>query len=54
MKKQYEKPNAEKIRFSIQEALMDEGDITTPTGSGTTSPDKPGWFAAQDNGYQLH
>lgn len=50
MKKQYEKPNAEQIRFAIRDELMvgDEGTITQPGGSGTISGDRPGWL---DTGY---
>ena len=48
MKKQYEKPNAETIKFTIRDELMDETTVTQPGGSGTISGDRPGWL---DTGY---
>ena len=57
MKKQYEKPNAETIRFTIQDELMEEGTIVQPGGSGTTSKDPPPWlntgYSKEDGAYTL-
>lgn len=55
MKKQYEKPTAEKINFSIEDVLMDDaggggtGGIPPIGGNGTASTAAP-WII--DEGYQ--
>lgn len=56
MKKQYEKPTAEKINFSIEDALMDDaggggtGGIPSTGGSGTGGIVPP--WSSLDEGYQ--
>lgn len=55
MKKKYEKPEAEKISFSIEDTLMDNGgtgEIPPITGSGTGGVTPP--WSLDDSGYQLH
>lgn len=39
-KKMYQKPNAERVFFSVQDELMDTGTVG-PSGNGTITPEPP-------------
>lgn len=41
-KKMYQKPNAERVFFSVQDELMDTGTVG-PSGKGTITPEPPSW-----------
>ena len=56
MRKEYEAPEAKRLRFELTDALMDDSDLgEKPTGSAGGGLNPPyNLVNSQDNGYQLH
>ena len=50
MKKEYEAPEAKRLRFELTDALMEDGSLTGPSSTEGGGPDLP-WNTQGTNGY---